>query len=87
MQQFEEQDYTKKFSLSLWKNVLRHTKEYYGDLVRLMLVMGVTAACDVIFPLLTSYAIDHFIPAAGRPGGYDLDQRKDLYDGQGHTDG
>ena len=69
MQQFEEQDFTRKFSLSLWKNVLRHTKEYYGDLVRLMLVMGVTAACDVIFPLLTSYAIDHFIPAAGRPGG------------------
>ncbi len=66
MQQFEEQDYTKKFSLSLWKKVLRHTKEYHGDLIRLVLVMGVTAACDVIFPLLTSYAIDNFIPTLGQ---------------------
>ena len=68
MQQFEEQDYTKKFSLSLWKKVLRHTKEYRGDLVKLMLVMGVTAVCDVVFPMLTSYAIDHFIPTLDRPG-------------------
>jgi len=68
MQQFDEQDYTKKFSLSLWKKVLRHTKEYRGDLVKLMLVMGVTAVCDVVFPMLTSYAIDHFIPTMDRPG-------------------
>ncbi|MBR1584987.1 MAG: ABC transporter ATP-binding protein [Clostridia bacterium] len=68
MQQFEEQDFTKKFSLSLWKKVLQHTREYQGDLVRLMIVMGITAACDVIFPLLTSYAIDHFIPNLDRPG-------------------
>lgn len=68
MQQFEEQDYTKKFSLSLWRKVLRHTKEYRGDLVKLILVMGVTAVCDVVFPLLTSYAIDHFIPTLDHPG-------------------
>ncbi|NLD83728.1 MAG: ABC transporter ATP-binding protein, partial [Clostridiales bacterium] len=68
MQQFEEQDYTKRFSLSLWKKVLQHTKEYHGDLIRLMVTMGITAACDVVFPLLTSYAIDHFIPTAGRNG-------------------
>ncbi len=69
MQQFEEQDFTKKFSLSLWKKVLQHTKEYHKDLARLMVVMGITAACDVIFPLLTSYAIDHFIPNLDHPGG------------------
>ena len=69
MQQFEEQDFTKKFSLSMWKKVLQHTKEYHKDLARLMVVMGITAACDVIFPLLTSYAIDHFIPNLDHPGG------------------
>ena len=69
MQQVNEQDYTQKFSLSLWKKLLAYNKEYYGDLIRLMLVMGVTAACDVIFPLLTSYAIDHFIPHLDHPGG------------------
>ncbi|MBQ9264201.1 MAG: ABC transporter ATP-binding protein [Clostridia bacterium] len=68
MQQFEEQDYTKKFSLALWKNVLRHTKEYHKDLIWLIIVMGITAACDVVFPLLTSYAIDHFIPRLNSPG-------------------
>ena len=35
MQQFEEQDYTKRFDLSLWKKILRHAKEYHIDLYRL----------------------------------------------------
>ena len=69
MQQIEERDYTQRFSLTLWKKLLRYAREYYKDLVRLMLVMGVTAACDVVFPLLTSYAIDHFVPNLDRPGG------------------
>ena len=68
MQQFEEQDYTQRFSLSLWRNILRYAKEYYGDLIRLVLVMGVTAVCDVVFPLMTTYAIDHFIPNLNHPG-------------------
>ena len=68
MQQFDEKDYTQKFSLSLWKKILRYAKEYHGDLVRLACVMAVTAGCDVVFPLMTTYAIDHFIPALGRPG-------------------
>lgn len=62
MQQFEERDYTQRFSLSLWKKILRYAKEYHKDLIKLMIVMGVTAGCDVLFPLMTSYAIDHFIP-------------------------
>ncbi len=69
MQQFEEQDYTKRFSLTLWKKLLVHAKEYHKDLYRLMFCMGGTALCDVLFPLLTSYAIDHFIPNLNNPGG------------------
>ena len=69
MQQIEERDDTRRFSLSLWKKVLGHTREYRGDLIRLMIEMGVTAACDVVFPLMTGYAIDHFIPNLDHPGG------------------
>lgn len=69
MQQIEERDYTQRFSLALWKKLLRYAREYYGDLIRLMLVMAVTAVCDVVFPLLTSYAIDHFVPNLDNPGG------------------
>ena len=69
MQQFEEQDYTKRFDLSLWKKILHYAKDYYRDLARLGICMGITAGCDVVFPLLTSYAIDHFIPNLNHPGG------------------
>ena len=66
MQQFEERDYTQRFSLSLWKKILQYAKEYHKDLIKLMIVMGITAGCDVLFPLMTSYAIDHFVPTDGR---------------------
>lgn len=69
MQQFEEQDYTKRFSLSLWKKILRYAKDYHKDLYKLAGYMALTAGCDVVFPLMTSYAIDHFIPNLGHPGG------------------
>ena len=69
MQSFQEQDYTKRFDLSLWKKILHYAKDYYRDLARLGICMGITAGCDVVFPLLTSYAIDHFIPNLNHPGG------------------
>ena len=69
MQQFEEQDYTKRFSLSLWKKILRYAKDYHKDLYKLAGYMALTAGCDVVFPLMTSYASDHFIPNLNHPGG------------------
>ena len=68
MQQFDEQDYTQRFSLSLWRKILLYAKEYYPDLFRLAATMAVTAGCDVVFPLMTTYAIDHFIPNLDRAG-------------------
>ena len=69
MQQFEEKDYTQRFSLSLWKKILTHAKEYHRDLLKLGIVMAISAGCDVVFPLMTTYAIDHFIPTLNHPGG------------------
>ena len=68
MQQFEEQDYTQRFSLSLWRKILLYAKEYYPALIRLCITMAVTAGCDVVFPLMTTYAIDHFIPNLDHAG-------------------
>ncbi len=69
MQQFEEQDFTKRFDLSLWRKILRYAKDYHKDLYRLAGDMAISAGCDVVFPLMTSYAIDHFIPNLDHPGG------------------
>ena len=68
MQQFDEQDYTQRFSLSLWRKILLYAKEYYPALFRLCVTMAVTAGCDVAFPLMTTYAIDHFIPNLDHAG-------------------
>ena len=61
MQQTLEKDYTQHFSLSLWRRMLRFTPRYYKHLIGLALLMGFSALIDVLFPLLTSYAIDFLI--------------------------
>lgn len=60
-QGIEEKDYTQKFSLSLWTRILNYAPEYKKELLKLCLWMGLTALIDVLFPLLTRYAIDEFI--------------------------
>lgn len=61
MQAHEEIDYSKKLDLSLWKRLLKIAKPYHKHLWWIMITMAICAVCDVIFPLLTGYAIDHFI--------------------------
>ena len=57
----QEQDYTQKFSLSLWRRILNHAPEYKRSLLFLCLWMGLCALIDVAFPMMTRYAVDHFI--------------------------
>jgi len=59
----QEKDYTQRFSLSLWKRLMRHAPGYYKHLIALSIFMGINALIDVAFPLMTSYAIDYLIPA------------------------
>ena len=61
MQSHEEIDYSKKLDLSLWGRLLKIAKPYYKHLALLAFTMCISAVCDVIFPRLTGYAIDHFI--------------------------
>ena len=61
MQAFEEQDYTKRFDLSLWTKLLRIAKPYHKNLGLIVLFMGVCAIMDVALPRMNAYAIDVYI--------------------------
>lgn len=61
MQAFEEQDYTKRFDLSLWTKLLKIAKPYHKNLFYIVAFMGVSAIMDVLLPRMNAYAIDVFI--------------------------
>lgn len=61
MQSFQEEDYTKRFDLYLWKKLLRVARPYYKNLLLVVLFMAVSAIIDVLMPRMTGYAIDMFI--------------------------
>ena len=61
MQSFQEEDYTKRFDLSLWKKILRLAKPYHKNLLMTMGLMAVCAIMDVLLPRMTGIAMDTFI--------------------------
>ena len=62
----EEQDYTKKFDLGLFKKLFFHVRRHWGKLALVAAMMAVLAITDVMLPLLTRHAIDHFIVGASQ---------------------
>jgi len=71
MQYQEEQDYTKRFDLGVWRRLLVYAKPFYRHLIAITATMLLCAAFDVIFPLLTREAIDQYV-AVGRTSGLGL---------------
>ena len=61
MQSFQEEDYTKRFDLSLWKKIIKLAKPYHKNLLLTMMYMAICAVIDVIHPRMTGYAMDTFI--------------------------
>lgn len=61
MQSFQEQDYTKRFDLSLWAKLLKVAKPYHKNLLLIISFMAVSAIIDVLLPRLNAYAIDVMI--------------------------
>ena len=61
MQSFQEEDYTKRFDLSLWKKIIKLAKPYHKNLLMTMLYMAVCALFDVVLPRMTGIAMDTFI--------------------------
>ncbi|HPR18039.1 MAG TPA: ABC transporter ATP-binding protein [Candidatus Cloacimonadota bacterium] len=58
---FEEKDYTKRFDLALWKKLLVFCKPYKKKIIMLGFFMIFMSGLDVLYPLMSRYAIDHFI--------------------------
>ena len=71
MQYQEEQDYTKRFDLGVWKRLLFYAKPFYRHLIAITVTMLLCAGFDVIFPLLTREAIDGYV-SVGRTEGLGL---------------
>lgn len=60
MQQQQEQDYTKRFDVGLWRRLIAYLKPYHKHLLGIMAAMCVSALCDVLFPLMTREALDNY---------------------------
>ena len=61
MQAIQEEDYTRRLDLGLWRKMLRLAKPFHRNLWIVVVTMLLSAGIDVVLPLLNSYAIDHFI--------------------------
>lgn len=65
---YDEQEYSKSFSLKIWKNVLPFLKPFRRILVMVFVLNLFCAGMDILLPLFQRYAINHFIEA-GTTGG------------------
>lgn len=68
MQSFQEEDYTKRFDLSLWKKIIRLAKPYHKNLLLTMMYMAICAMMDVVWPRMTGIAMDTFIADGSTKG-------------------
>ena len=68
MQSFQEEDYTKRFDLSLWKKIIKIAKPYHKYLFMTMGFMAVCALMDVLLPRMTGIAMDTFIEKESTEG-------------------
>ena len=58
---YEKEDQVVKLDLNLWKKLFQLIKSMRRDILLMCLSMILLAATDSLYPLLTAYAIDHFI--------------------------
>ena len=59
--EFRETDYTQKFRFTTWRKILTFARPYRMTMILLAVVMISVAGVDIIMPLMTRYAVDHFI--------------------------
>lgn len=57
----QETEYNKGFDFGLWLKLFNYIKPYKKYMIRLSIVMIGVGGIDVIFPLMTKYAIDSFV--------------------------
>lgn len=57
----QEQEFDKKVDIGIWKKLFRFALTYKKELILTILIMAVVSACDILYPLLSRYAIDNFV--------------------------
>lgn len=63
MNDFEDQDYDKKFELDTWKNLLKHLAAHKKLIYTIMGVFVCIAVLETIMPVMNAYAVDTFVVA------------------------
>ena len=61
MNRIEEKDFSEKKTKGLWKRIFSYAMQHKKLVFFTLIVMGVVAFCDVLFPLMSRYAINNFI--------------------------
>jgi ATP-binding cassette, subfamily B, bacterial len=61
MSQPVEQEFSSRFDISIWKRFLRYAAMFKKEFILLAVFMAALATLENMTPLLTRYAIDHFI--------------------------
>jgi ATP-binding cassette subfamily B protein len=70
MHGFEEQDYSKRFDMSLWKRLSRFALPYKRLFVILFFLIAAVGTVDAVFPILNRYAIDRLVSGGGSLAGF-----------------
>ena len=61
MASIQEEEYNKSLDLKIWAKMVPFFKPYWKELFGVIGLMLLSAVIDVFFPLMQSYAVDHFI--------------------------
>ncbi|MDL2225221.1 ABC transporter ATP-binding protein/permease [Eubacteriales bacterium OttesenSCG-928-M02] len=57
----QEQEYTKKFNMGVWRRLLKYVLPYRRTLITVICANIAIAIGEIAFPLITRYVIDHFV--------------------------
>ncbi len=68
MNGIEEKEFSRKLDFGLWRRMMNYIKPYRKLMICLGFVMVGVAGIDVLFPLMTRYAIDHFVVTGNLQG-------------------
>ncbi len=61
MSKLDEQDYTKKFDIEVWKRVFSYAKNAKVWMLLMLVLVALLAISETILPLFSGYAVDNFI--------------------------
>lgn len=61
MAAYQEEEYSKQFDLTVWKNIFSYTKPFRKLLLAMVLCMITLAGIDAVFPFFSGWIIDNVI--------------------------